>query len=346
MPRRNSGAKLRWLDKRGCYYIVWTENGRSRQRSTGSTDRGAAQAALAEFIFRQGRAGDTRNPNEILVTEALAFYALAHEETTAAVRIGYAISALTPFWKGCSIADIQDETCKRYARLRARSAGTVRRELTVLRSAVNYLMDKNRLTRAPKVWLPDNPPARDIWLTRSEFARLLKAARSMPKARSYLPLYMLIAIYTGRRKEAVTSLRWHQVNLETGIIDFLRRGQSETTKRRGKCRIAPQLLGHLRRAKDKSGAAEFAFVVNADGKQVADIKKSFANAVQAAGLGKHVTPHTLKHTTATWMLQAHVSIWDASDFLATSVETLQKVYGHHAPEHQERALKGFKKASA
>jgi integrase len=30
----------------------------------------------------------------------------------------------------------------------------------------------------------------------------------------------LVALYTGRRKDAILSLRWHQVNLETGTIDF------------------------------------------------------------------------------------------------------------------------------
>ncbi len=29
MARRNSGPKLRFLDKRGAYYIVWTEGGQA-----------------------------------------------------------------------------------------------------------------------------------------------------------------------------------------------------------------------------------------------------------------------------------------------------------------------------
>jgi hypothetical protein len=36
MPRRNQGARLRWLAKWSCYYITWTERGRSRERSTGT----------------------------------------------------------------------------------------------------------------------------------------------------------------------------------------------------------------------------------------------------------------------------------------------------------------------
>jgi hypothetical protein len=36
MSRRNEGPRLRWLEKRNCYYITWTERGRSRERSTGT----------------------------------------------------------------------------------------------------------------------------------------------------------------------------------------------------------------------------------------------------------------------------------------------------------------------
>jgi hypothetical protein len=50
MPRRNSGPRLRFLDKRGVFYIVWTDAGRSRERSTGTANREQAEIALAEFI--------------------------------------------------------------------------------------------------------------------------------------------------------------------------------------------------------------------------------------------------------------------------------------------------------
>jgi integrase len=71
------------------------------------------------------------------------------------------------------------------------------------------------------------------------------------------------------------------------------------------------------------------------------VKDAFAASVQGAGLDKHVTPHTLKHTCASWMLQNGVDLWDVADFLKTSASTIEKIYGHHAPEHQERALRAF-----
>jgi integrase len=100
------------------------------------------------------------------------------------------------------------------------AAGTLRRELAVLRAAVNSAARANHLTHPVSVWLPDAPEPLDVWLIRGEVARLLDAARSLPLARRHLPLAILLAVYTGRRKEAVSSLRWHQIDLVRGTIDF------------------------------------------------------------------------------------------------------------------------------
>jgi integrase len=40
----------------------------------------------------------------------------------------------------------------------------------------------------------------------------------------------LLALYTGRRKDAILSLRWHQVNLETGTIYFEQGRRTEKCK--------------------------------------------------------------------------------------------------------------------
>src|ERR1700730_13626441 len=78
MPRRNSGPRLRFFERRGCYYIFWTEDGRSRERSTGTTDREEAEKALAVFIFTRTRRAGPRGPDETLVTTVLGDYAEVH----------------------------------------------------------------------------------------------------------------------------------------------------------------------------------------------------------------------------------------------------------------------------
>lgn len=67
------------------------------------------------------------------------------------------------------------------------------------------------------------------------------------------------------------------------------------------------------------------------------MRKGFAAAVKAAGIEQHVTPHTLRHTSATWMMQNGADLWQAAAFLGMTVEMLERVYGHHHPDFQSDA---------
>src|SRR5690349_13205598 len=114
MPRRNQGPRLRWFNKRACFYIVWTERGRSRERSTGTTNREQAQVALAEFLQQRDRRAGPRDPAAVLVTDVLTEYQQQRgPKVTAPERVAYAVLALTDFFAGNSVADITPQACGR-----------------------------------------------------------------------------------------------------------------------------------------------------------------------------------------------------------------------------------------
>jgi integrase len=184
--------------------------------------------------------------------------------------IGCAIDALSGFWEGRSIADITPLTCGQYVDWRGRSQNTVRRELAVLRAAVSWGYKTGKLTRPVAVVLPAKPESRKRWLTRQEAARLLRACRT-EKARLYLPVFILLGLYTGRRKEAILSLRWPQVDLARGLIDFEIPGRNRTKKQRGAVPIPAQLLLHLRHARERG--TDMGYVLHINGSPIRDIKK-------------------------------------------------------------------------
>jgi integrase len=269
-----------------------------------------------------------------MVTDVLIDYARERgPEIIAAARVGYAGRRLSAWWAGKTVAQVTKATCNQYSKSRGASDGTLRRELGVLATAINYAHGCGRLTRRVMVYRPDKPEPKHRWLTRSEVARLLWATRAqrMPRTRPgpyrpiYLQLFILVGVYTGRRKEAILSLRWPQIDLVRGMIDFRRENEAETKKKRGKIPINKKLLGHLRRARKRG--ADLGFVIaDRSGTKIGDVQQGFWGAVQRAGLGADVTPHTLKHTSATWMKLAGVPIEQAADFFLTSVAMLQSVY--------------------
>jgi len=247
------------------------------------------------------------------------------------------VLALTDFFEGNTVAEVTPQTCGRYVDKRVRSLGTVWRELGVLRAAINYAHKTGMITRTVAVELPERPEPRDRWLTRMEAANLIRAART-PQARLYLPLFILLGLYTGRRKEAILSLRWPQVDLQAGRIDFEVAGRRRTNKKRGVIQIPPRLLPRLRRARKRG--TDLGYVLQINGGRIKDIKKGFAAACGRASI-EGVSPHTMRHTAATWLMQNGTDLWQASGFLSMSMETLQRVYGHHHPDYQREAAENI-----
>jgi integrase len=125
------------------------------------------------------------------------------------------------------------------------------------------------------------------------------------------------------------------VDLDKGV--FYRRaiGRRKTKKRQPPVKLPPRLLAHMRRWVDR-GIARKA-VVEWNGKPVESVRKAFEAAARAAGLDG-VTPHILRHTCATWLMQSGVDLWHAAGFLGMTVQQLEAGYGHHHPDYQEEAV--------
>jgi integrase len=153
--------------------------------------------------------------------------------------------------------------------------------------------------------------------------------------------FILVGLYTGTRSAAIcgaalmpTVGKGH-VDLEQGV--FYRRaiGRRQTNKRQPPVKLPPRLLAHLRRWARLRLSKKA--VVEWNGKPVANVRKGFAAAARAAGLDD-VTPHVLRHTCATWLMQEGVNLWDAAGFLGMTVQQLEQGYGHHHPDYQEAAV--------
>jgi integrase len=62
---------------------------------------------------------------------------------------------------------------------------------------------------------------------------------------------------------------------------------------------------------------------------------------QDAGLGEDIVRHSLRHSAATWLMQAGVDMWESAGWLGMTVEQLEANYGHHHPDFQEEAAEAF-----
>jgi integrase len=126
---------------------------------------------------------------------------------------------------------------------------------------------------------------------------------------------------------------------QTSLGYRLAEGKRETKKRQPPVPIPPRLLAHLRRWRVKGIIRQH--VVEWNGEPIKSVKTAFKSAVALAGLPGRVTPHTLRHTAATWLMQAGVDKWEAAGFLGMTVEMLDRVYGHHHPQHLKKAARSI-----
>ncbi len=326
MPRRSSGPHL-WFDKeRQSWTIV---DGSQRSRTGFNTEETArAEAALADYIASKHTIADGPNP---LLSDVLAAYSdekLAGKLSES--HILYDISNLNKWWGTKHTTDVNSANCKAYVRHR-KGIVSARRELAFLGAAIaHWNAEHGPLKSVPTVVLPPAPPPRTHWITRDEAARFLWVARKTP----HLARFFIIGWYTGTRRAKICGLRWSMVNLKTGIMLRQPPGVPEPkNKKAPPVRMGQRLMAHLRRWKRMDGKnAEY--IITYKGKPIRRPVRTWEKARKEAKLPSYVTPHVLRHTRATNMMQQRKDPWEASKALGMSLEMLSRVYGHHHPDWQ------------
>lgn len=317
MARPSKGPHL--IRRAGVWYIAWADgSGRSLRRSTGARDRAVAQADLAAFLVELGQPIEGSAPMAVLLDRYLA-------DRWPAGAPNAERFARNPLAQHFTTVDaVTPDSVRRYVTGRGVKSTTAARELTVLRAALRHAVAENIIDRAPTVTVPAPAPPRDRWLTRSESDRLLAACRE-----PHLRLFVMLGLHTGARRGAILDLTWFQVDLERARIDYNAPGRAQTRKRRPVVPINGPLLEALQAARKVAVAAN---VVEYRGERLASVRRSFAVACRRAGL-KDVIPHTLRHTAATWMAQAGVSIVEIAQILGQSVQRTTERYIKHHPDY-------------
>lgn len=350
-------SKIPWLDteSNGVYYVFWydAKKRKVRRLSLGTREAAAAQARYAAFLTEHARVGaelDRLLEPKLTIATALDDYHREHICKKSSERDQYIVGLLVKKLKlalgSKAVADLTPEEVDAYQA--ARMAGefgrgpaassTIRRELSVLIAAISHEIRRKRLAAGdrPEVPLPEPAPPRERWLTGEELDRLFAAALAdQPDVwRGRLPRiyrFCTTAYYTASRKTAVVELKRFQIDLNARLIYLNPPGRRQTSKRRVVAPIFNEHLPIVLRA-EQEAISEW----HLDGP--ANVDKDFWRVRDAAGLGADVTPHTLRHTRATHLLQSGTDPWAVAGLLGDKLETVMRVYGHHCPGHIRAAV--------
>jgi integrase len=292
----------------------------------------------------------------LLITECVAAYLKDYAVHSHSRAFLFDTAApILDWWSGKTLAEVNRANCRRFVEWRTAqvkkngakvSDQTARHNLKTMRAAFNwYKSEHDTSLVVPTVTLPRKaPPRKDYWLTRSQIAARIRAARGHPYSR-HLVRMILIGVYTGTRPGAILGLRWLPsasngwFDLDAGVLHRAGSGAKQSRKRQPLAKIHARLLPHLRRWRAADMAVGITSVVHYQGEPVRKLRHSWKTVAGGADDGAHV----LRHTAATWLMQARVDPFEASGYLGMSVEVLLEVYGHHHPDFQSMAANATNK---
>jgi integrase/recombinase XerD len=236
------------------------------------------------------------------------------------------------------------------ARLSSRfSITSVARKISALKSFFHFLAREGYVKQDPSknIQLPKLPKRLPKALTFGEIFQLLSFGE---ESKTYLwlrDLAVLELLYaSGLRSSELVALNIGDINLEVSFVKCTGKGDKERIVPVGKKALAaikeyieafrPKLL------KDKNEKALF---LDKNGQRLSrqgvfNLVKKY---VQKAGIARHASPHTLRHTFATHLLErgadlrsvqemlGHANISTTQIYTSVSRERLKKVYSQAHP---------------
>jgi len=218
------------------------------------------------------------------------------------------------------------------------AAATYYRRFVLLRRFLRWV---SRRDGVPDPFLDLEPPPKPRqereWLERDEFRRLLDAAGHPERNLSGLAerdqLVLVALVTTGLRRSELCGLDWRDLELDAAAPTLLvRRGKGGKPRRQP---LPPGLANELRllRAEREPSAEAPVFCGLQGGRlQQTILAEIIRRATKRAGLEKHVTAHTLRHTAATWLRQELGDTRLVAEYLGHADLSTVSRYAHVARE--------------
>ena len=210
---------------------------------------------------------------------------------------------------------------------------SIRRNVSSVRTYFRFLMNEGHVVRDPSERL--EPPKRwrelpDV-LSVEEVTRLLEAP-SLDEPMAFRDRAMLELAYgAGLRVSEWISLSVKDVLFEEGVVRVFGKGAKERLVPVGRKAIgAVAIYVRELRPKLERGRGEGTLFLNARGTPLSRMGawKILKKYVDQAGITKHVSPHTLRHSFATHLLEGGADLRAVQEMLGHADISTTQIYTH------------------
>ena len=320
----------------GIYYISYETDGKRKWKSTKQSLKAEGRKVLLQFK-KQERTSSPNRSLESFTVEFLSYVNGTRSPNTAEIyrrALGHLqklvgdrhLDSITP----------RDGDLYRIKRATQVAATSVNIDIRALRAAFSTairwkLITQNPFKEVACIRIPERLP---LYFSMEDFQKMLSLAKD-----DWFKDVLVTAAMTGLRRSEILNLKWSDVDFDRSLIHI----QSSDTFRTkaGKRRSVPmhdvvkQLL--LLRSTKKQSELVFdsgGFPISGDW-----VTKLTKKCVRKAGLNPELHFHSLRHTFATWLVQAGVSIYEVQKLLGHSSVAVTQIYSHLASSELHDAVR-------
>lgn len=309
----------------------------------GPLTHGAAKDREAEIRAEAKRRRGLAAPGTTFADLAKTYMELAGPDRADTTTTNYESMLrlhILPVFGSLRVEDLLPVTIERYradrlAGPKPPAKSTLNLEVRVVRGILNF-GQKKRIVRNP-ILSDDIEPfkvePKTVYFQPEEWRAFIAAAEADEELRVAAPLWRLKLLTASRIGEMV-DLRWGAIDFEKGIIAI---GQKKTGRTKG-FTLTPAMRAAL--AAVTRGIGEAHVFTDAAGLpwEKTTLNKRFARTLRAAGLAGDWTPHSIRHTAATWARKAGMPLDRVAKMLGHAGLGLVLRYAHFSTEDLDLTL--------
>lgn len=296
----------------GSYQITVCYGGRTHRKTSRHWTYQDAREVERQWLAKVRDAAAGRQPDRT-IAEGLEKFLLEHvPRLRSAQQTRNHCRALLPFIGGRKVTESAQVWAEVKAAMQGKAPATINHKGRILRQIGNAAWREwGWITTPPTIRLLSETP-RERFLTLAE-VNALADAMPTPAGRGYL----LLAAYTGIRRGHLLKLTHHDVANNRLVLD--------RTGKTARLQIVPL---HPR-VRDLAKALPLG---------LSDYQLTQEWKVARAAVGINCRWHDLRHTCASWLVQAGVPLLTVKEFLGHSTIAMTQRYAHLAPAHLDEAI--------
>jgi len=216
---------------------------------------------------------------------------------------------------------------------RGLAKSSVQRKLSAVRGLLDHLVREGLLESSPASGLRQRRGGRHLpaVLSEEEIETLLAAPDATTPLGRRDRAILEVMYSAGTRAAETVGLDRDDLDLARGIARVLGKGRKERLAALGRPAVEAlrEYLSDPRRPKPASAAPKAVFLNRSGGRlSTRSLERLIAKAAQRAGIRRHTTPHTLRHSFATHLLNRGADLRAVQELLGHAHLVTTQIYTH------------------